>query len=249
MTATFDLTDEQRAMCLAAAQATVAAWETSDDPVIRNTNAKNMTGDGDPVEHWRVGYLAEMTIHAMLGTTPAWEANKVDPGWDGILSNGYTWDSKVARKAARVMPVPPTLPAHADIYILAKHTAKTDTVDVVGWDYWLRAQRYPVKPLKRFPDNPEKERPSHLVPRGDLRPWEDLERIHTKGIERFEVKIDGTVFPVSINHRRKAVKIGDVVYDHTAFNRLVVMGPEAARKAHMVCQEVDGELIGGGDDE
>jgi hypothetical protein len=62
-------------------------------------------------------------------------------------------------------------------------------------------------------------------------------------IERFAIRVEGEEWPVSINHRRKAVKIQDVIYDLAAFRQLAQMGPLMARATHRVAQAIDGELL------
>ena len=208
---------------------------------------KDMSSDKDPTARWYRGGLAELAMHSLLGTEPDWKPGRLDPGYDGSLSIGYTWDAKCVKGAPKFLPVIPEKSEeepdgsknHAVLYVLFKYHGKHDACEFIGWDYWTRVQRYPVDTLTKRAGG----RRSHLVPRGDLRPWEDLERMHFKGIERFEMRHDGRTYPVSINHKRKAVKIEDVIYDKDQFARLTRMGPAAALKAHLVCQAMDGELL------
>jgi len=65
----------------------------------------------------------------------------------------------------------------------------------------------------------------------------------TKEIQRFAILVEGEKWPVSINHRRKAVKVQDVIYDREAFQQLSQMGSSMARATHRVAQAFDGELL------
>ena len=232
-----ELSDEQRNAALGHACAVIAAEQGATDPGVIASSGYDLSNDKDPVAHKYRGFLAEIAIHSLLGTEPMFVVGKAG-GVDGVLSNGYTWDSKCVKGAPKFLPVVPG-GDHAVIYIMVKYHAAKDACEFMGWDYWLRIKTYEIGKLKAASN----ARPSHLVPRADLRPWSDLERMHFKGIERFQMRHDGRVYPVSINHQREAVKIEDVVYDKEQFARMRRMGPAAALKAHLVCQALDGKLL------
>jgi hypothetical protein len=235
----YTLTDDDKALCAAQAAEVVRRCKESDDPAISQWARRHALKKGDLSGEQRLteGLSAELVVHRALGTEPTWVAGKFDGGKDGVLATGHTWDSKLVRKAARFLLVPPTLPTHADCYLLVKYEAAKDRYRIVGWDYWLRIQRYAVGTVK------EEGRKSHKVPAADLRPWEDFERMHVKLVERFVMRVDGMEIPVSINHKHHAVKIGEVVYDRRAWAKFVSIQDLEHRKAeHMTVDVLDGEL-------
>ena len=233
------LSDDEAAMCDAWTDEILKRAKDSKDKALRSWAARHALKANDPdgVDRVRLGLRAELVVHRLLGTEPTWVAGRFDGGKDGVLSTGHTWDSKACAGAPKYLLVPPTLPVHADCYILVKTTG--DRYRIAGWDYWLRIQRYVVGTVK------DGGRESHKVPAEDLRAWEDFARIHTHGVERFSMTVDGMEVPVSINHRRRAVKIGNVIYDKKAFNRMIEMGSKAAKKAHAVMDVFDGEFVAG----
>ena len=250
------LSPDDRALCVAQAARIVKEGKGSDDPTIRarfNRYGDLVEGNEDQTKGFTIGLAGELVVHRALGTEPAWVAGQFDGGKDGVLSTGHTWDSKVVRKAPRFLPVPPTLPQHADCYILVKHDSEKKAFRIVGWDYWLRIARYVpdylpgMDPETREAAGKKPGRKSHLVPATDLRPWDDFARIHNDQVERFTMRLGTKEYPVSINHKRHAVKIGDVVYDREAFAKMVALGSDAARKAHEVMQAFDGEFHAGSD--
>ena len=61
-------------------------------------------------------------------------------------------------------------------------------------------------------------------------------------IERFKMRVDGEVWPVSINHTKRAVRINGVVLMADQWPAFVAAGPEMARAVIRTAKALDGTV-------